>query len=34
MRTKLAIKSDNITSFNGFFYVMDFFGSIGLSELV
>jgi hypothetical protein len=34
MRTKLAIKSENMTSFGGIFHVMDVFEGIGLPELI
>jgi hypothetical protein len=34
MRTKLAIKSENMTSFGGIFHVMDVFEGVGLPELI
>jgi hypothetical protein len=34
MRTKLAIKSENMTSFGGIFHVMDVFEGGGLPELI
>ena len=31
---KVAIKSENITSFGGIFYVMDMFSRLGLEKLI
>ena len=34
MRTKIAIKSENMTSFGGIFHVMDIFEGVGLPDLI
>ena len=34
MRTKIAIKSENMTFFGGFFRVMDVFEGVGLSDQI
>ncbi|MFV0392061.1 MAG: hypothetical protein ACK5KP_09305 [Paludibacteraceae bacterium] len=34
MKTKVAIKSDNISTFGGVFYVMDDFSSLGTHTLI